>query len=95
MFGTKHELRRSFRAPDLFGKLADAFQGASGARTPYLKKLTLQGGFPFGLVILQLLAGGEATARILPLPEMPLSRPELRGAGEGRKQRKPEKSRRV
>jgi len=45
VFGTKHELRRSFRAPDLFGKLADAFQGASGARTPYLKKLTLQGGF--------------------------------------------------
>jgi len=41
VFGTKHELRRSFRAPDLFGKLADAFQGGS----PSLKKLTLQGGF--------------------------------------------------
>ncbi|CAE7265294.1 ANKRD17 [Symbiodinium sp. CCMP2456] len=48
VFGTKHELRRSFRAPDLFGKLAEAFQAATGTigtRTPSLKKVTLQGGF--------------------------------------------------
>ncbi|CAE7320223.1 ANKRD17 [Symbiodinium microadriaticum] len=45
VFGTKHELRRSFRAPDLFGKLAEAFQGASGTRSPSLKKVTLQGGY--------------------------------------------------
>ena len=40
VFGTRHELRRSFRAPDLFGKLAAAFR--SGCN---LRRLTLQGGF--------------------------------------------------
>ncbi|CAE7249334.1 unnamed protein product [Symbiodinium sp. CCMP2456] len=43
VFGTKHELRRSFRAPDLFARLTSTFRGSSG--TPCLKKLTLQGGF--------------------------------------------------
>eukprot|EP00439_Symbiodinium_sp_Y106_P047989 s2551_g6.t1 len=41
VFGTKHELRRSFRAPDFFGKLTEGFKGTSGC----LKKITLQGGF--------------------------------------------------
>ena len=41
VFGTKHELRRSFRAPDFFGKLTAGFKGTSGC----LKKVTLQGGF--------------------------------------------------
>ena len=43
VFGTKHELRRSFRAPDLFARLTSTFRGSSG--TPCLKKVTLQGGF--------------------------------------------------
>ena len=42
VFGTKHELRRSLRAPDLFGKLTTAFQ--AGTRC-CLKRVTLQGGF--------------------------------------------------
>ena len=41
VFGTRHELRRSFRAPDFFGKLTAGFKGTSGC----LKKVTLQGGF--------------------------------------------------
>ncbi|CAE7750305.1 unnamed protein product [Symbiodinium sp. CCMP2592] len=45
VFGTKHELRRSFRAPDFFGKLTSGFKGTSGSGSPCLKKLTLQGGF--------------------------------------------------
>ncbi|CAE7868286.1 hypothetical protein AK812_SmicGene17110 [Symbiodinium microadriaticum] len=40
VFGTRHELRRSFRAPDFFGKLTAGFKG-----TCCLKKVTLQGGF--------------------------------------------------
>lgn len=42
VFGTRHELRRRFRAPDLFAGLTGAFAG--GARCG-LKQLTLQGGF--------------------------------------------------
>ena len=41
VFGTKHELRRSFRAPDLFARLTSSFRGSPG--TPCLKKVTLQG----------------------------------------------------
>lgn len=42
VFGTKHEQRRSFRAPDLFGELSAAL---SGSRASSLRKLTLQRGF--------------------------------------------------
>ena len=41
IFGTRHELRRSLRAPDLFGKLTAAFRSGSCS----LKRLTLQKGF--------------------------------------------------
>jgi len=42
IFGTRHELRRRFRAPDLFAGLTLAFAGRTRCN---LKTLTLQGGF--------------------------------------------------
>ena len=66
VFGTQHELRRGFRAPDLFGGLAAAFQGHVCCG---LTRLTLQGGFH----------SADSVANFLRLAKPPLQSFRCRG----------------
>ncbi|CAE7237497.1 ANKRD17 [Symbiodinium sp. CCMP2592] len=87
VFGTKHELPGP-------GPLRKACGGLPG-REPKAQEADAARWLSLSLVSLPLLAGGEAGARILPLPGMPLSRPQLRDAGEGLEQQQPENARGV